>query len=174
MDPKKYYATNTKEDKNDVTQYPMMESAVIDRDFILICKGLWKFFKTFYGGIEIKRFAIDKDKIGQLYRDVFLPTVKVAIMRRGERLKMPKFVTANYRTTLLDFKRHLKSVFYMLSDPSLSAQKDIRIWMIDPTKMNMEEFMDSYNQGIADNMVHSFDFPGKVLPDSYPVEIQEF
>jgi hypothetical protein len=99
----------------------MMEAAVMDRDYILICKGLWSFFKKNYGGIEIKRYAIQKDKICQLYRNVELPTTKVVIMRRGERLKPSKFVTVNYRTSLIDFKKHLKNVFYALSDESLSA-----------------------------------------------------
>ena len=78
---------------------------MMDRDYILICRGLWKFFRVFYGGIEIKRYAIDKDKVGRLYRNVFLPQVKVAIMRRGERLKAPKLVVSNYRTSLTDFKK---------------------------------------------------------------------
>ena len=73
--------------ENDVTGFPLIENAQMDRDYILICKGLWKFFKMQYGGIEIKRYAIERDKVGKLYRNIQLPAVKIAVMRRGERLK---------------------------------------------------------------------------------------
>lgn len=54
-----------------------------------------------------------------------------------------------------------------------SAVRDMRIWVVDRSKMSIDEFVDSFNQGIADNMLHSFDFPGKVLLDKYPVEVFE-
>ena len=41
---------------------------------------------------------------------------------------------------------------------------------MDSTKMHVEEFIDSFNKGIADNMVHTFEFPGKVLKDRFSVE----
>jgi hypothetical protein len=97
-----------------VTSYPLLETAQMDRDFILICRGLWQFFKLFYGGIEIKRYAIQRDKVGKLYRNVMLPQVKVAVMRRGDRLKMPKYVIVNHRTSMIDFKRQLKNIFYVM------------------------------------------------------------
>lgn len=84
-------------------------------------------------------------------------------MRRGERLKLPKFVISNYRTSISDFKKYLKEVFYVLSDSTLNASRDIRIWIIDDEKVHSDEFIESYNQGISNNMMHSFDFPGKII-----------
>jgi hypothetical protein len=84
----------------------------MDRDYILICKGLWTFFKTFYGGQTIRRFAIERDKSGRLYRNVMLPFVKVVVMKRGEKLKAPKYVVANFRTSMYEFKKLLKDTFY--------------------------------------------------------------
>ena len=155
----------------DVTSHPMIENAIMDRDYILICKGLWKFFYMIYGGIEIKRYAIERDKIGRLYRNVQLPSIKVAVMRRGDRLKQPKLVIGNHRTSVADFKQSLKNIFYVLQDADVNALRDIRIWIINPEKMSIDEFQDSYNKGIADNLLHSFDFPGCIVLDKYPVQI---
>ena len=53
LEPKKYYSRmdTSNVHKDDVTGYPMVENAKMDWDYILICWGLWKFFKTFYQGI---------------------------------------------------------------------------------------------------------------------------
>ena len=47
-----------------------------------------------------------------------------------------------------------------LTDTNLS---DVRLWVFSDEDMNLEDFIDSYNQGIADNMTHMFEFPGKSL-----------
>jgi hypothetical protein len=65
------------------------------------------------------------NKVAQLYRNVSLPMVKIAIMRRGDRLKPPKYVIANFRTSLSDFKRSLKHIFYVLQDPNLNSSRDL-------------------------------------------------
>lgn len=50
LEPKKYYSRmdTSNVHKHDVTGYPMVENAKMDRDYILICRGLWKYFKMFY------------------------------------------------------------------------------------------------------------------------------
>ena len=146
-----------------MTQDPLVETAVMDRDFILICKGLWQYFKTFYGGLELKRYAIERDKCGRLHRSVFLPMVKTVIMRRGEKLKPARYVVSNFRTTISDFKKKLKQ-------DCKDAFKDLRVWLLDTQKMHVDEFIDSFNKGIADNLVHTFEFPGKILKDKFLVE----
>ena len=78
---------------------------MIDKEYLLIGKGLWNFFKYIYGGTEIKRFAIVKDKTGNLYRNVQLPYVKLNIMKRGEKIKCSKWFISNYRTSIRYFKQ---------------------------------------------------------------------
>ena len=107
MESRKYFQRLAGEDLA-----PLFETAVMDRDYILICRGLWNYFKTFYGGQTIRRYAIERDKSGRLYRNVMLPFVKVVVMKRGEKLKPPKFVVANFRTPIVEFKKQLKETFY--------------------------------------------------------------
>jgi hypothetical protein len=49
---------HNRENENEYTNFPLREELLIDRDYILLCKGAWIFFKKRYGGVEIKRYSV--------------------------------------------------------------------------------------------------------------------
>ena len=80
----------------------------MDRDYILISKGMWHYFSMIYGGMEVKRYSITKDKHGGLYRTINLPRIKVTVMKRGEQLIPARWVHVAQRTSVQEFKMVLK------------------------------------------------------------------
>lgn len=80
MESKDFY--HNRLDRCDYCNHPIKEDCIWTWDFITTSKALWKLFKKNYDGLELLRYSIVKDKLGKLFRDAFLPKVKVAIMRR--------------------------------------------------------------------------------------------
>lgn len=149
--------------------YPIHSGAIMDRDFILICRPLWKFFLHHYGGVELRRFAIEKDKSGRLYRNIFSPMLKVVFLTRGLLSSQPRFLICNHRTTVTEAKRQLKQ----LCPHSIPSSSYLRLWILDQSKVKVSEFVENFNQGISKNMTHSFDFPGFQVQDLRKVEVSK-
>lgn len=148
MESKEFY--HNRLDDKDFTNYPLKEDSMLNRDFVLTCKPIWKLLKQDYDGLELVRYSLTKDKIGRLFRDAIMPRVKIAIMRRGDRLKYPKTLNLNRKLSFQDMKTHLKNVFQFLTDSSLS---DIRLWVLKDD-MLLEDFVVSYNQDCRELSSH--------------------
>lgn len=157
MESKDFY--HNRIDDISYTNSPLKEDLILNRDYILTCRSVWRLLKSGYDGLELMRYSLSKDKIGRLFRDATLPKVKIAIMRRGDRLKYPKTLNLTRKVSFGDMKSHLKSIFQFLSD---SSHSDIRFWVLNDD-MLLEDFIDSYNQGIAENLAHTYEFPGQSL-----------
>ncbi len=109
MESKDYY--HNRGDDRDYTNFPLKEDSLFSRDYINVSKGIWKTYKHNYEGLEILRYSIAKDKIGKLFRDSMLPKVKIAILRRQDKLKYPKTVSLARKMTFFEVKSSLKNIF---------------------------------------------------------------
>ncbi|CDW84830.1 ubiquitin carboxyl-terminal hydrolase [Stylonychia lemnae] len=171
MDQKDFY--HHRVDFTNYTNFPIKEDQKLDRDYFITAKGVWKILYNSYDGLEIVRFSIAKDKIGKAYRDALLPKVKIALMRRGEKLKYPKQLNLQRKQKFKDLKVHLKNIFQFLTDTNLT---DIRLWLFSDEEMGLDEFLESYNNpdGIAGNLTHTFEFPGHSLENKLECFIDEY
>jgi len=116
MESKDYY--HNRNDDKEYTNFPLKEDSIIGRDYVNVSRGVWKLFKRNYDGLEILRYSIQKDKIGKLFRDAMLPKIKIAILRRQDKLKYPKSVSLARKMTFYEVKSYLKNIFQFLGDTS--------------------------------------------------------
>jgi len=168
MDSKDYYHNRFHE--GDYRNQPLRDDCILNRDFFVISKAAWRLFKLEFDGLELVRYCVVKDKLGKYYRDALLPKVKVAIMRRQEKLKYPKILNLARKTTFTEMKSHVKSVFQFLSECSL---QDMRLWILNEDMM-LDDFIESYNQNIHENVNQTFEFPGHSLEKMLDSFIDEF
>ena len=73
------------------------------RDFIIVPRGVWLYLSALYKGQMVRRFSVIQNRTGALFRMCNVPVIKLSLMRRGEKLKMPKLVPLELRTTIGKF-----------------------------------------------------------------------
>lgn len=83
---------------------PLREGLKDGTDYILVSKGLWRLFQKEYKGVEIRRYSIRMDKVGSLYRDAQFTKLKIALIRRGDKVKYPKVLFMQKFSTFGDLK----------------------------------------------------------------------
>ncbi|TNV74577.1 hypothetical protein FGO68_gene4033 [Halteria grandinella] len=169
MESKEFYHNRT--DDRDITNFALKEDLIYNRDYLIVPRSVWRIFKQDYEGHELMRWSIVKDKYGRLHRDPVFPRIRVAIMRRGDRLKYPKILNIQRKLTFQELKGHLKNIFQFLNEASLN---EIRLWILNDD-MQLEDFIDSFNSGgISDNMSHTYEFPGLSLEKLLDHHVDEY
>lgn len=66
--------------------------------------------------------------------------------------------------TFKDFKNHLKSE---------TPIQDIRLWLLTE-EMAIKDFVESFNHGIADNLLNTYEFPGQSLEKKQGALLEEY
>ena len=88
MDSKDFYHNWNNE--KDFANFPIKESMLPDRDYIMVPAAIWTFLSKEYKGFEIKRYSVKSDKLSRLHRDPMLPKLRIALLRSGDKVKHPK------------------------------------------------------------------------------------
>jgi len=145
LDSKEFY--HNRKHQSIYTNTPLREELQVGRDYFLICKGIWEFLFRLYGGTEIIRYTVLKGPRFPI-RTAELIKLKTCLMRRGEHIKYPKFVILGKKSTVMDLKRHVRTLFPHLNQVSSS---DMRVWSLK-RELTLREFIESFNQGIASNV----------------------
>ena len=83
----------------------LKEDAKEGRDFIIIPRGVWLYFRQVYKATaEIKRYSITASRNGILIRQPYALFVKVGFIKRMQHLKSPKIVPIKAYTSIQKFR----------------------------------------------------------------------
>lgn len=119
-----------------VLNYNIQEQYENGRDFFMVTKPIWKYFKNVYGGKEIKRYSSAISNNGDYVIETKLKNISLCILKIKKRddntefIDRPKFLFFPRKGTLNELKRHLIKIFSVLRDVTT---KEIRLWILDPT-----------------------------------------
>ena len=100
MDPHKYFNRHC----GKTIQTPLKENLTEGKDFIVVPKGIWKYFQRKYLGQEIKRYSIIQNRIGVLFRNPWVLMLRVCLMKRGSPLQQPRYLPIAPHTCVTKFK----------------------------------------------------------------------
>ena len=158
------------------TNYNIIDYYQMGRDYFIVNKPIWNYFRSIYGGKEIKRYLHEKsshnDSSLTLSEEYFVETklknISICIVRfKKDEIKFkerPKFVFFPHRKSVYDFKKHLLKIFSFLKD---SLMRDIRLWLLD-TNYSFESFQEYFvnnykNNTHANKYGENINFPGICL-----------
>jgi len=159
-------------DKKSHLNYNVMEYLQMGRDYFIVNKSIWNYFKSIYGGKEIKRFITGKPKNSSIPTDEFLIETKLknlslcVIRFKKDEVKLkekPKFVFFPHKKTIYDFKKHILKIFSFLKD---SLMRDLKLWVLDPNynfESFEEYFLNNYKNNFNPKHGENINFPGNCL-----------
>ena len=152
LDSGRFYNRSSK--PGDAIHTPLRENQLEGRDLIVLPRSAWQLFKTLYSGKDIIRFSIVKNRLGFLFRPLNVPLIRLCVMRRGDQIRLPKYIPIQFRTTLEQFKRQLLLIFTQITsdwgcDPNYLDQ-DLHAWLLT-TEMPTNDFIESFNRDISSN-----------------------